>query len=250
LFVRHRFEIRRRNTDDSMRSPLDRCELSQENLQTALRATRRHIVSLLVTGGTESIGSSPETLPTDGGLQVASFSAGRHLAFVVSDLSAEDTSRLADAMAEPVAQRPERVGNKSSPPIDMSIGLARVPPNRPSMLLLHSSTRLKLLTIRGYARHFENKWAAAMFFGLCAFFADGAIHASHYPGEYSEAALTGIGAFVLSLAVARTPLGKRVGAFAERVFHPPGGSGARTNLRCSSGARTHSTALHRPEGAL
>jgi anti-sigma factor RsiW len=64
-----------------------------------------HIVSLLVTGGTESIGASPEMLPTDGVLQVASFSAGRHLAFVVSDLSADDTSRFADAMVGPVAQR-------------------------------------------------------------------------------------------------------------------------------------------------
>ena len=59
----------------------------------------------LVTGGTESIGSSPEMLPTDGVLQVASFAAGRHLAFVVSDLSADDTSRFADAMVGPVAQR-------------------------------------------------------------------------------------------------------------------------------------------------
>ena len=64
-----------------------------------------HIVSLLVTAGTESIGASPEMLPTDGVLQVASFSAGRHLAFVVSDLSADDTSRFADAMVGPVAQR-------------------------------------------------------------------------------------------------------------------------------------------------
>src|SRR5262245_8844242 len=64
-----------------------------------------HIVSLLVTGGTESIGSSPEMLPTDGPLQVASFSAGRHLAFVVSDLSSEDTSRFAQAIVESVSQR-------------------------------------------------------------------------------------------------------------------------------------------------
>jgi anti-sigma factor RsiW len=64
-----------------------------------------HIVSLLVTGGTESIGSSPEMLPTDGVLQVALFAAGHHLAFVVSDLSADDTSRFADAMVGPVAQR-------------------------------------------------------------------------------------------------------------------------------------------------
>lgn len=64
-----------------------------------------HIVPLLVAGGTESIRTSAEMLPTDGVLQVASFSAGRHLAFVLSDLSAEDTSRFADAMVEPVVQR-------------------------------------------------------------------------------------------------------------------------------------------------
>src|SRR5262245_55759443 len=66
---------------------------------------RDHIVSLLVTGGTESIGSSPEMLPTDGALQVASFAADRHLAFVVSDLSAEDIARFADAMVAPVVER-------------------------------------------------------------------------------------------------------------------------------------------------
>jgi anti-sigma factor RsiW len=64
-----------------------------------------HVVSLLVTGGTESIGSSPEMLPADGALQVASFSAARHLVFVVSDLSAQDTSRFADAMVGPVSRR-------------------------------------------------------------------------------------------------------------------------------------------------
>ena len=64
-----------------------------------------HIVSLLVTGGTESIGSSPEILPTDGPLQVASFSAGRHLVFVVSDLPARDTSRFAQALVAPVGER-------------------------------------------------------------------------------------------------------------------------------------------------
>ena len=66
---------------------------------------RGHIVSLLVTGGTESIGSSPEMLPIDGALQVATFAAGRHLAFVVSDLSAEDIARFADAMVAPVVER-------------------------------------------------------------------------------------------------------------------------------------------------
>jgi anti-sigma factor RsiW len=64
-----------------------------------------HVVSLLVTGGSESIGSSPEMLPADGSLQVASFATSRHLVFVVSDLSAQDTSRFAQAMVGPVSQR-------------------------------------------------------------------------------------------------------------------------------------------------
>jgi len=95
------------------------------------------------------------------------------------------------------------------------------------------------LTFTRHARHFANKWAAAIFFGLCTFFADGAIHASHYPGEHSEALLTGIGAFALSLAVASTPLGKRIDALAERVFHvsPPL-------------ARSHSIGSHGPEDVL
>jgi hypothetical protein len=64
-----------------------------------------HIVSLLVTEGSESIGPSPELLPADGALQVASFSAGRHLAFVVSDLSSQDTSRFAQAIVGLVSRR-------------------------------------------------------------------------------------------------------------------------------------------------
>jgi anti-sigma factor RsiW len=64
-----------------------------------------HVVSLLVTGGSESIGSSPEILPGDGPVQVASFATRRHLVFVVSDLSAQDTSRSAQAMVGPVSQR-------------------------------------------------------------------------------------------------------------------------------------------------
>jgi anti-sigma factor RsiW len=63
------------------------------------------IVSLLVTAGPESIGSSPQLLPTDGPLRVAAFSTGRHLVFVVSDLPAQDTSRFATAIVAPVLQR-------------------------------------------------------------------------------------------------------------------------------------------------
>lgn len=64
-----------------------------------------HIVSLLITGGSESIGSSPEILPINGPVQVASFSAARHLAFIVSDLPVQETSRFAQAMVAPISQR-------------------------------------------------------------------------------------------------------------------------------------------------
>jgi hypothetical protein len=77
------------------------------------------------------------------------------------------------------------------------------------------------LTFTRHGRHFSHKWVAALFLGVCTFLADGAIHASHYRGEYSEALLTGIGAFALSLAVASTPIGKRIDALAEAVFHVP-----------------------------
>src|SRR5207249_4546967 len=46
-----------------------------------------------------------------------------------------------------------------------------------------------------YARHFVNKWTTSAFLGVCTFVADSLIHPSHYPGEYTEALLTGIGAF-------------------------------------------------------
>jgi anti-sigma factor RsiW len=63
-----------------------------------------HVVSLLVTSGTDNIGEDPAMLPANGRLQVASFSTGRHLVFVVSDLSAQDTSRFAQAVAGPVSR--------------------------------------------------------------------------------------------------------------------------------------------------
>jgi len=51
--------------------------------------------------------------------------------------------------------------------------------------------------------------------GICTFVADAAIHASHYPGAFTEAALTGAGAFVFSLVVSYTRLGKKIDRLAE-----------------------------------
>ena len=52
------------------------------------------------------------------------------------------------------------------------------------------------LTFTRYARHLANRWTSSAFFGICTFLADAVMHESHYPGEYTEAALTGLGAFV------------------------------------------------------
>jgi hypothetical protein len=51
--------------------------------------------------------------------------------------------------------------------------------------------------------------------GICAFLADSIAHESHYPGEYTEAALTGLGAFLFSLAISYTPVGKHIDHLAE-----------------------------------
>jgi hypothetical protein len=69
------------------------------------------------------------------------------------------------------------------------------------------------------ARHFANRWTTSALLGGCTFFADAAVHASHYPGEYTEAALTGIGAFVFSVAISYTPIGKRLDRLAENFLH-------------------------------
>jgi hypothetical protein len=71
------------------------------------------------------------------------------------------------------------------------------------------------VTFTQYARYFTNKWAASFFLGACTFVADAMIHQSHYPGEYTEAALTGIGAFAFSFLISYTPLGKRIDRLAK-----------------------------------
>jgi hypothetical protein len=76
------------------------------------------------------------------------------------------------------------------------------------------------LTFTRYARHFANRWTSSLFFGLCTFLADSFIHPSHYPGAYTEAALTGLGACAFSIAISYTPIGKRIDALAESfLFH-------------------------------
>ena len=75
------------------------------------------------------------------------------------------------------------------------------------------------LTFTRYAHVFLSKWTASALLGFCTFGADALIHTSHYPGAYTEALLTGIGAFVFSVVVAYTPLGKRIDRLAEAFLH-------------------------------
>ena len=72
-----------------------------------------------------------------------------------------------------------------------------------------------LVTLTRHARHLANRWTSSAFLGACAFFADAVAHGSHYSGEYTEAALTGIGTFVFSIVISYTPVGKYIDRLAE-----------------------------------
>jgi hypothetical protein len=71
------------------------------------------------------------------------------------------------------------------------------------------------ITFTQYMRHLVNRWTSSAFFGITTFIADALVHQSHYPGEYTEAILTGLGAFLLSLAISFTPLGRKIDELAE-----------------------------------
>jgi hypothetical protein len=75
------------------------------------------------------------------------------------------------------------------------------------------------ITLTRFARHFTNRWMSAVFVAVCAFFADTVTHESHYPGAYTEAVFTAAGAFVLSVVVSYTPVGKQIDRLAEAFHH-------------------------------
>jgi hypothetical protein len=75
------------------------------------------------------------------------------------------------------------------------------------------------LTLTPFAGHLVNRWISSALIAACTFVADAAIHASHYPGAYTEAALTAAGAFVFSVVVSYTPLGKRIEKLGEAFLH-------------------------------
>jgi len=70
-----------------------------------------------------------------------------------------------------------------------------------------------------YARHLINRWTSSAFLGLCTFLADAVAHPSHYPGKFTEAALTGLGAFVFSVAVSYTAVGRYIDRLAHTFLH-------------------------------
>jgi hypothetical protein len=69
-----------------------------------------------------------------------------------------------------------------------------------------------------HARHFVNRWTTSALLAICTFLADAIVHESHYPGEYTEAAFTALGAFAFSLAISYTPLGKRIDRLAAHFL--------------------------------
>jgi hypothetical protein len=64
-----------------------------------------------------------------------------------------------------------------------------------------------LVSFTRHARTLVNRWTGSAILGVTTFAADALVHGSHYPGAYTEAVLTGLGAFVFSLAVSYTKLG-------------------------------------------
>lgn len=75
------------------------------------------------------------------------------------------------------------------------------------------------VTLTRYAGHLANRWTSSSLFAICTFFADALIHGSNYPGAYTEAALTGVGAFFFSVIVSYTSIGKRIESLAESFLH-------------------------------
>ena len=72
-----------------------------------------------------------------------------------------------------------------------------------------------------YSKHLVNRWTSSALAGLGTVLADAAVHPSHYPGAYTEAVLTGIGAFAFSLAVSYTPVGAHLDRLAEVFLDDP-----------------------------
>lgn len=75
-----------------------------------------------------------------------------------------------------------------------------------------------VVTLTRHVRHLLNRWTASSILAVCTFVADALIHVSHYPGAYTEAALTAVGAFFFSLAMSYTRIGKYIDHVGEQSF--------------------------------
>jgi hypothetical protein len=75
------------------------------------------------------------------------------------------------------------------------------------------------VTLTRHARHLTNRWLCSALLAVSAFLADTLIHESHYPGAYTEAAMTAAGAFLFSVAISYTPVGKYIDRLAESFHH-------------------------------
>ncbi len=74
------------------------------------------------------------------------------------------------------------------------------------------------ITLTRHARRLANRWLCSALLAVSAFLADAWIHESHYPGDYTEAAMTAVGAFIFSVVLSYTPIGKYIDRLAES-FH-------------------------------
>ena len=75
-----------------------------------------------------------------------------------------------------------------------------------------------LLTFTRYSRLLVNRWTSSLILGIFGFVADAMVHPSHYPGAYTEAALTGLCGYALSVAVSYTSIGKRIDQLTEKLL--------------------------------
>ena len=75
------------------------------------------------------------------------------------------------------------------------------------------------ITWTKHAKYLAHRWTSAVLVGTCAFFADAVIHGSHYRGKFTEAALTGLAAFALSVIISYTGIGKRIDRLADAFLH-------------------------------
>ncbi len=84
--------------------------------------------------------------------------------------------------------------------------------------LLSILPALAITYTRSAARIVVNRWTSSLFIGACGFVADAIVHQSHYPGAYTEAALTGLGTIAASILVSYTPLGKRIDHLSQNLL--------------------------------